>query len=178
MENIRISDLAHFFKGKNYKQVPGGAVPVYNIGGRCDSTDTSICDKPCIAIGAAGTIGRPRLFNPPYWITGTQIYIVPKERVDLFFFLFAVIDDMDFTVFQNKFAMRDNLDEFKFKNYEVPLLPLQEQQRIGATYMRICHEIEREQQALTIAKHFKNVMLTGMFVDTSEDQPKCYDLKG
>ena len=101
-----------------------------------------------------------------------------KRACRLVFFLFAVIDDMDFTIFQNKFVVRDGLDEFKFKNYEVPLLPLQEQQRIGSTYMRICHEIEREQQALTIAKHFKNVMLTGMFVDTSEDQPKCYDLKG
>ena len=87
MQNIKILDLAHFYSGKNYKKVPGGAVPVYNIGGLCDSTDTSICDVPCIAIGASGTIGKPRLYKPPYWITATQIYIVPKDKVDLFFCL-------------------------------------------------------------------------------------------
>lgn len=161
MPKKKLIELCEIHKGKEAK-AEIGSVPVYSIGGTAGYTDCSICNEPCIAIGSIGTIGKPRLFYPPCWITGTQIYLTAKEGVDIAY-IYAVLDCIDFKQFEQTFSIRGGIDSFKFENYPVEFYPLNQQTAIGEKYLYVKEQMQKELEAIERLKRYKKVMLDGMF---------------
>lgn len=155
----KLSDLVNIFKGKQHKFIEGGTVPIYSIGKMEGYTDKSICNVSCIAIGASGTIGKPRLYNPPYWITGTQIYLTAKEGVNLEY-LFYYLDNIDYKPFKTV-GVRTNLELALFSKLEVNYP--NNVDYIVSKMRRIYEQIAKEEAFIQQAKDFKNCMLNGMF---------------
>ena len=175
MQKKKLSDLIYCFNGKEPTVLENGTVPIVNIGGvdskRCDS---SISDKPLIAIGAAGTIGKPRYFDKPVWITSTQIYIQPKEGVDLRF-IFAILDNLEWDNFKEPYSMRGSLNEHKFLNFEIQVPTLLEQEEIASKYFDYLDEIRREEEIIRGLKQFKASCLDVMFPHEEKQRSVIFD---
>lgn len=162
MQKRKLIDLCDIHRGKSIETIANGTVPIFYIAGENGRTDHTICDKPCVAIGVQGTIGKPRLYYPPYWINGTQIFITAKDDVDITF-LFAVFDNMDFSLYEDKFSIRGAFDLFRFTNTEIEYTNIENQKKIGKYYLNILQQMERERQAIDRIKRYKTAMLDGMF---------------
>lgn len=156
---VKIKELCDIYPGKEYKHLPVGPVPVYNISGPADrGVDRSISGVPVIAVGQTGTVGKPRLFEPPVWISSTQIYVVPKQGVPMRY-LFALFDGkIDWKRMTDSLASRDALNRTALENFEVKRLTPEQQKEAGDKYFwylskraveeRGIEELERLKKAL------------------------------
>ena len=175
MQKKKLSDLIYYFNGKEPTVSENGVVPVINIGEsdgkKCDKP---ISDKPLIAIGAAGTIGKPRYFDSPVWITSTQIYIQPKEGVDLRF-IFAILDNLEWDNFKEPYSVRGALNSHKFLNFEIQIPTLNEQKEIASKYFDYLDEIRREEEIIRGLKQFKASCLDVMFPHEEKQKNVVFD---
>lgn len=180
---VNVTDVMEFHKGKNYKLVDKGTVPVYNIGNIPGYTDKSICDKPCVALGVAGTIGKPRKFTPPYWITKTQIYVTAKEGYDIDF-IYMLLWEQQWQKYTNRFAIpqRFDLEMFLNEDVEVPAMA-DERINLGYIFIRYLKQIELTKKLIEMHNQMNQDMFYLMFgdlnlaVSDNEKARQCYPLK-
>ena len=164
-----ITDIVDIRNGKEAirtaKPEEGSRVPFWNIGGIDGYTQKSICDKPCIAIGVAGTVGKPKLLFPPYWVGGTQIYLVPKNEKINIYWLFSHINYINWKYFTNPYAIPPKLsmEEFKELYLEVPDYELID--KIGKLYKNILRERELSREAIENIEKLKQMIFHIMFGD-------------
>ncbi len=164
MPIAKLSDLVNFNNGKTHNFVENGTVPIYSIGKMEGYTDKSICDKPCIAIGMAGTIGKPRLYKPPYWITGTQIYLTAKQGVDLDY-IYSVLSDIDWKYYTLRYAIPPKLSDDELKNTDIEIPDLYQQQSIGKLFNLYLKEIDLTKQLIESHEKLKKGLFYRMFGD-------------
>lgn len=163
MQKKKLKELIYCFNGREPAVSNTGHVPVINIGGEDGrKVEKTISDYPLIAIGAAGTVGKPKYFDSPVWITSTQIYVQPKDGVDLRF-IFAILDNLEWKNFEEPYRVRGSLNMHKFLNYEISLPNLKEQKDMADKYFQYIDEIRREEETLQALKDFKDVCLDVMF---------------
>ena len=165
-------------KGKDYKNQPAGNVPVYAIGGVMENLGVaeSMGDRPCIAIGHTGTVGKPRIIQPPYFITSTQYYLIPKEGFPLYY-VFALLESwVDWNQLIDQFNIRTTLNYDMFLKIDFPDASFAEREQLAKDYKELLYRIEEEEKAINYYKHYKDVMLTGMFPEVKDDSNVKFDI--
>lgn len=177
MPKKKLKDLIFCYEGKEPRTSSTGRIPVINISGEDGrKVERAIGDSPLIAIGSAGTIGKPRYFDRPVWITSTQIYLQVKDKKELDLrFLFAVLENLEWNNFKEPYTTRGALNRHKFFNHEIALLPLNEQRKIADQYFEYLAEIEREERILSGLKQFKNSCLEVMFPHIESKKKVTFD---
>ncbi len=164
---MQITELVDIHNGKDAVRTEtaegASTVPFYNIGGIEGYTTKSISELPCIAIGVAGTVGKPKLLYPPYWVGGTQIYITPKfEKIDMYWLL-SHINGLNWKYFTNPYAIPPKMviDEFKELYLETP--PYEIMQEVGTLYKNYLREIELCEILIGFTDEMKEILFHLMF---------------
>ena len=131
--NAKFQDAVNLYNGREAVKSPKGCVPIYAIGGQDGYTEHSICDVPCVAIGAAGTIGKPRLLYPPYWITGTQVYVTAKLGWEIDY-IYACLSELNWPYFTNSYAIPPKLCVDELMDFEIISANLDQQRFIARVW--------------------------------------------
>ena len=155
---MKLADAVTVHNGKEPK-ARAGEVPVFAIGGQQGFTDRSITDVPVIAIGIQGTVGKPRIFTPPVWLTSTQKFLEPVH-CDLWYLL-AVLENLPWDYFTVDGSVLKSLSE-RFWDIELKHSH-REQKHIGQYYRQLCQEYEKEKEIVRRLKETKNQMLNKCF---------------
>ena len=163
MQKKKLKELIYCCNGREPTVSNTCHVPVINIGGEDGrKVEKPISDSPLIAIGAAGTVGKPKYFDSPVWITSTQIYVQPKDGVALRF-IFAILDNLEWDNFKEPYSVRGSLNMHKFLNLEIQIPSTNEQKEIASKYFDYLDEIRREEEFIRNLKQFKASCLDVMF---------------
>ena len=175
MEKKQWKDVLHIVSGKNQKEVENlhGKYPIYGSGGVLGYADEYLCEAGTTIVGRKGTINRPIYVNEPFWNVDTAFGISPGSDLlpkYLFFFCcFFNFSELDKSTTIPSLAKRDLL------NIEMPVPPLDEQERIVARIEELFSQLDSGVETLRKTKQqlavYRQAVLKEAFADFKEKKP-------
>lgn len=145
-------DVLHIVSGKNQKAVenPDGKYPIYGSGGLIGYADDYLCEAGTTIVGRKGTINRPIFVTEPFWNIDTAFGIVPDEELDpKYLYYFCVYFNF---MPLDKSTGRPSLAKSDLLKIEMPVPPLEEQQRIVARIEELFSQLDDAEATLQKAK--------------------------
>ena len=145
-------DVLHIVSGKNQKAVenPDGKYPIYGSGGLIGYADDYLCEAGTTIVGRKGTINRPIFVTEPFWNIDTAFGIVPDDGLDpKYLYYFCVYFNF---MPLDKSTGRPSLAKSDLLKIEMPVPPLEEQQRIVARIEELFSQLDDAEATLQKAK--------------------------
>jgi len=129
----KVGDVLTFEYGKGLrkdKRNESGNIPVYGSNGIVGYHSEALVNKPCLVIGRKGAAGVVHISQTPCWPIDTTYYVLEPNRFKLeflYYFLSHInLGDLD------KSTAIPGLNRNDVYALEIPIPPLQEQERIVA----------------------------------------------
>ena len=167
------ADVVSIISGKNQKDVQdkNGRYPIFGSGGPMGFADKYLCEAGTTIVGRKGTINRPIFVNEPFWNVDTAFGISPGNDLlpkYLFFFCcFFNFSELDKSTTIPSLAKRDLL------NIEMPVPPLDEQERIVARIEELFSQLDSGVETLRKTKQQLAVYRQAVLKEAFEgDYPK------
>lgn len=136
------------------------SVPIFSNGvkdnGLYGYTDKARVTEPCVTISARGTLGFCTLHKEPIFPIIRLIVAIPNEKVSVDY-LCEILKHVDYI---NEGASTPQLSVPKFKNYKVPVPPLDIQKKIVEESVAIDKEGENTRESLTKLKYDLNSLFS------------------
>lgn len=148
----RWSEVLNIVSGKDQKAVinPNGKYPIYGSGGVIGYSDAYLCEAGTTIIGRKGTINNPIFVNERFWNVDTAFGLSPGELLNpqyLFYFCCSFnFKSLDKSTTIPSLSKRDLL------NIQMPVPPLQEQERIIARIEELFSQLDNGVETLKKAK--------------------------
>lgn len=146
------ADVLSIISGKNQKDVanPNGQYPIYGSGGIMGYADDYLCEAGTTIVGRKGTINNPIFVSERFWNVDTAFGVTPgKELNPKFLYYFCRhfnFKALDKSTTIPSLAKRDLL------SIEMPVPPLEEQQRIVARIEELFSELDNGVETLRKTK--------------------------
>jgi type I restriction enzyme S subunit len=165
-EVVRLGEVVVLRNGERPVFTDTGAIPIYGANGIMGRTKSFLLDKDfTIIIGRVGASGEIHLAQGKIWISDNAIYSEDynRENADMFY-LFYFLNFSNLKQFATK-STHPIITQSFLKNYNLPLPPLPEQQKIAEILTTVDNKLEllrkRKQKLVTIKKGLMNDLLTG-----------------
>lgn len=157
-------DVLTIVNGKNQKKVenPNGKYPIYGSGGIMGYADEFICDKNTVVIGRKGSINKPIYVEVPFWNVDTAFGLVANKSVLESKYLYYFCENFDFEQLNTTVTI-PSLTKANLQNIEIPLPPLEEQQKISAVLDKVSDLIAKRRQQLEKLDLLVKARFTEMF---------------
>ena len=170
-ERRKLGDLVDVCRGRDYKHLSEGDIPVYGTGGYMLSVSEALSyDKDAIGIGRKGTIDKPYILNAPFWTVDTLFYAIPREKVDLNF-AFDIFQNIDWKKKDESTGV-PSLSKTAINEIDILVPQYDEQQALGQFFNGIDNLITLQQRKLEALKETKKAMLQKMFPQEGQTAPE------
>lgn len=162
----KFKDVLKIVNGKNQKKVENqnGKYPIYGSGGIMGYADEFICDKNTVVIGRKGSINKPIYVEVPFWNVDTAFGLVANKSVLESKYLYYFCENFDFEQLNTTVTI-PSLTKANLQNIEIPLPPLEEQQKISAVLDKVSDLIAKRRQQLEKLDLLVKARFTEMFGD-------------
>lgn len=123
-----------------------GIYPIFGASGLIKYVDFYQQENPYIAVVKDGSVGKIMKLPAKSSVIGTMQYILPKPNINLSFLAYAM-ENMNLA----KYKTGAIIPHIYFKDYqkeEIPLPPLEEQQKIAAVLDKVTDLIDKRKQQL------------------------------
>lgn len=167
------ADVLTIVSGKNQKAVvnPEGRYPIYGSSGVIGQADDYLCEAGTTIVGRKGTINSPIFVAEQFWNVDTAFGITPGEELNpkyLYYFCKSFnFKALDKSTTIPSLAKRDLL------NIEMPVPPLEEQNRIVARIEELFSELDNGVETLKKTKQQLAVYRQAVLCDAFKgDYPK------
>jgi type I restriction enzyme S subunit len=169
------ANVVKIISGKNQKKVANkkGKYAIYGSGGIIGKADDFLCEAGTTIVGRKGTINKPIFVNEQFWNVDTAFGIYPSNQlVPKFLYYFCCLYDfteLDKSTTIPSLAKRDLL------NIEMPVPPLEEQERIVNRIEELFSELDKAVETLRTTKEqlavYRQVVLKEAFesMENSEE---------
>ena len=148
---------------ENFSQVKTDKfnIPIFANGvkdkGLYGYTDIAKIEKPSITISARGTLGYTEVRNEKFYPIVRLIVLTPNVDLTDIFYLKHIIGRLDFT---DSGSVIPQLTVPKVRSLQIPVPPLDIQQRLAAEVEQLEAEIAQAQAVIDKATERKNAILT------------------
>ena len=166
----KFKDVLKIVNGKNQKKVENqnGKYPIYGSGGIMGYADEFICDKNTVVIGRKGSINKPIYVEVPFWNVDTAFGLVANKSVLESKYLYYFCENFDFEQLNTTVTI-PSLTKANLQNIEMPLPPLEEQQKISAVLDKVSDLIAKRRQQLEKLDLLVKARFTEMFGDMMQN---------
>lgn len=138
-----------------------GETPVYGSGQGSFKTCTEYKVGPTVLLGRKGTVNIPQYVEGRYWNVDTAYDVKPKGGYSLKLFYYAAIC-FDYDNYSTQTAL-PSMTLGNYNNFRLPLMSLQEQQKIVDYLDKKCSDIDsiiadKKQQLVILEKYKKSLI--------------------
>lgn len=142
-EMKKLGEVCEIKNGRNQSKVvnPNGKYPIYGSGGIMGYADDFICDEGCTVIGRKGSINNPIFVETKFWNVDTAFGFSPLNNL-LNKYLYYFCTSFNFKSL-DKGTTLPSLTKTDLLLIELPLPPIEEQQRIVAILDEAFEAIEK-----------------------------------
>ena len=146
---MKFSEVLEIKNGKNQKQVenPNGQYPIYGSGGIMGYADDYICEPETVIIGRKGTINNPIYVETHFWNVDTAFGLQANKAFLHPKYLYYFCVNFNFEALNTTVTI-PSLTKANLLNIDIPLPPLQEQERIVGLLSRIDTLIDERQSQI------------------------------
>ena len=161
----KLGDICDIKNGRSQKSVenPNGHYPIYGSGGVMGYADDFICKAGTTIVGRKGTINKPLFVDCDFWNVDTAFGLQPKPKTNPRF-LFYTCKSIDFNRY-NKSTTLPSLVKSDLMKINIPVPPVQEQEKIVAELDSLSGIIEKKKQQLKELDNLAQSIFYDMFGD-------------
>lgn len=164
MQTLRWEEVLEIRNGKNQKKVedPDGSFPIYGSGGVMGRANDCLCPKNTVILGRKGTINRPIFVGVPLWNVDTAFGLVanPKRLSPKYLYYFCVRFDFERL---SATVTIPSLTKASLLKIEIPLPPLDEQERIAAELDAVAATLKKRRTQLAELDAFVEARYVELF---------------
>ena len=143
------AEVLEIKNGRNQRHVenPNGRYPIYGSGGIMGYANEYICEPETVVIGRKGTINNPIYVDVPFWNVDTAFGLQAHKDILLPKYLFYFCVHFDFESLNTTVTI-PSLTKANLLKIDIPIIPLDEQQRIVTVLDKVNALIKLHQQQL------------------------------
>jgi len=146
---VIFAEVLEIKNGRNQRHVenPNGRYPIYGSGGIMGYANEYICEPETVVIGRKGTINNPIYVDVPFWNVDTAFGLQAHKDILLPKYLFYFCVHFDFESLNTTVTI-PSLTKANLLKIDIPIIPLDEQQRIVTVLDKVNALIKLHQQQL------------------------------